>query len=208
MENAAPQPEPSAAAKARLAARLGETAWPVLLTLSRFEPSKGIDQVIRAMPAVLRRFPDACYVVAGEGADQQRLEQLAKECGVAQAVRFVGPVVGDQKAAVYDAATLFVMPSRRVGNSVEGFGLTYIEAAWYCVPSIAGNNGGAVDAVLDGVTGLVCDGADAPAAEQEILRLIEDDGLRARLGSAAQQRAREVLQWSNVLAQYRALMQR
>lgn len=199
-----PQPEPSAAAVTALAQRVG--AGPMILTLCRLEPRKGIDQVIHAMPVLLQHCPALRYVVAGSGEDLSRLQALAQECGVAPSVQFVGAVDGDSKAALYARADLFAMPVRREGNSVEGFGLTYIEAGWYGCPSLGGRSGGAVDAVTDGVTGLTCDGENAAEVEACLLQLLGDDSLRQRLGTAAQKRAHTEMQWPQAIAKYQALI--
>ena len=98
------------------------------------------------------------------------------------------------------------MPVRRVGASVEGFGIVYAEAAWRGVPSLAGAEGGAAEAVLDGKTGLVRRGDDAEAVLAALTTLLADDGLRARMGEAARRRAREELAWSHALPRYLAAL--
>lgn len=176
---------------------------PVLLTLARLEPRKGVDMVIRAMPEILRSHPRAVYVVAGGGDDRARLEQIALQAGVAQSVHFTGPVDGAAKAALFASADLFVMPTRREGDSVEGFGIVYIEAGWYGVPAIAGRDGGAPDAVRDEQTGLLCNATDENDVLRQIERVLRDGELKRRLGSAAKQRARGEAQWEDALNQYR-----
>ncbi|MCE9522588.1 MAG: glycosyltransferase family 4 protein [Alphaproteobacteria bacterium] len=195
------QSEPSASALAQVRTLTGSMG-PVILTVARLEPRKGVDMVIRALPAIVRRHPGAVYVVAGSGDDLARLQQLARETGVAERVRFVGPVDGDIKAAFFASADLFAMPARKIGNSVESFGIAYIEAGWYGVPALAGRGGGAGDAVNDGVTGLLCDESDARDVEQKLLQLLDDDALKRRLGAAARERARGPAQWSAALNQY------
>ena len=201
-----PQPVASVAMRARLDELLDQH-MPVMLTLSRLEPRKGIDQVIRALPALVARHPDLVYLVAGGGEDTDRLKQLALDLNVTAHVRFLGRVDDDMKAALFERATLFAMPVRREGSSVEGFGISYCEAAWYGVPSLAGSEGGAVDAVHDGVTGLVCDGANPHSVSQALALLLGDGALRERLGLAAQQRARGDLQWSRAIKAYIALLE-
>lgn len=201
----APQTAPSDAA-VRAARGVIASDGPVILTVARLEERKGFDMVIRAMPEILRRHPNAVYVAAGGGDDLARLKRLAESEGTASRVRFVGPVDGDVKAAYYASADLFAMPARRVGNSVESFGIVYIEAGWYGVPSIAGRDGGAGDAVQDGVTGLLCDSFDAGDVARQILKLLDDVVLRKRLGDGARKRAREELNWESVLPRYLATL--
>jgi phosphatidyl-myo-inositol dimannoside synthase len=175
---------------------------PVLTTLARLEPRKGVDCVLRALPALRERHRGLVYLVAGAGADLARLRALAARLGVADGVVFLGEIVDLQKkAALLTRSDIHAMPSRRVGSSVEGFGISYIEAAWYGVPSLAGDDGGGVDAVVDEETGLVCDGRDDGAVRAALGRLLDDDDLRARLGAAATERARSFT-WSATLPRY------
>lgn len=196
-----PQTEPSEAALSRARTFVHSRA-PVLLTIARLEERKGVDMVIRALPKVIEAHPNAVYVVAGPGDDRARLEQLARELGVGERVLFAGPVDGEAKAALYAIADAFVMPARRVGNSIESYGIVYVEAGWYGVPSIAGRDGGAVDAVANERTGLIADGASASDVEHQVLRLLGDKDLHRRLSEGAKHRARGVSQWSATIGLY------
>jgi phosphatidyl-myo-inositol dimannoside synthase len=109
------------------------------------------------------------------------------------------------KPAYYDAADIFVMPVRREGASVEGFGIVYMEAAYYGLPSLAGQEGGAVDAVLDEQTGLIVDGRNQQAIIAQLLRLLGDHDLRDRLGHAARHRAQTLFVWPEAIKAYLAL---
>lgn len=200
-----PQPEASIEAHTRLKPLI-QGKGPIVVTLSRLEPRKGIDQVIRALPVLLPDHPGLVYLVAGGGEDADRLKALATQCGVVEHVRFLGRVDDDMKAALFEKATVFAMPVRRERASVEGFGISYCEAAWYGAPSLAGCEGGAVDAVIDGVTGLVCDGAQGEEVTARLSSLLDDAALRLRLGEAARQRARGPLQWAEAIKTYLALV--
>jgi phosphatidylinositol alpha-1,6-mannosyltransferase len=201
----AQQPAPDPQAQAEVA-RLRGGEGPLLLTLARIEPRKGIDAVIRALPAMVARHPGLRYVVAGGGGDLPRLRTLARETGVEERIHFLGRVSDGLKAALYAGADLLVMPVRREGNSVEGFGLVYLEAAWYGLPALAGRDGGSAEAVADGETGLVCDGADPAQVSAALARLLDDPALRRRLGAAAACRVRADFQWDAVLPRYLALL--
>lgn len=196
-----PQPDPSLTSVARLG-KLAEGRGPIVLTLARLEPRKGVDMVIRAMRAISKAFPDALYIVAGEGRDRKRLEQLAEDNGVSGSVCFVGAVDSDFKAALFASSDVFAMPTRREGDSVEGYGMVYVEAGWYGVPSLAGRVGGATDAVLDDETGLTCDAASVADVSAKLMRLIDDSALRKRLGAAAARRAHGPKQWRESLPRY------
>jgi phosphatidyl-myo-inositol dimannoside synthase len=199
------QVEPDAAALAEIDALL-EGRGPVIATLGRLEPRKGIDATLGALRAIRREFPGVVYLVAGGGDDLDRLRALAASLGVAHATHFLGRIDEVRKAALLARADLFAMPVRREGRSVEGFGLAYIEAAWRGKPAVAGRVGGASDAVIDGVTGLLCEGEDEADVEAALLRLLRDVPLRVRLGAAAAARARGELTWSAALPRYRAAL--
>ena len=94
-----------------------------------------------------------------------------------------------------------MLPGRSLGDDVEGFGIAFIEAAWFGLPAVAGIAGGAAEAVIDNKTGLTCRGDDDEAVYTAIVRLLSDAAWRQRLGVAAQTRAQEFL-WSHVLARY------
>ena len=163
--------------------------------------------MIAALPQLRARHPDLVYLVAGAGADLARLRALAAERGVADAVVFLGPVTEPQrKAALLTLSDVYAMPSRKVGDSVEGFGIAYAEAAWYGRPSLAGADGGASEVVRDGVTGFVRDGRSAEAVSDALLRLLDDDPARVRMGAAAAAFVRAQLCWSRALPRYLAAL--
>jgi len=176
---------------------------PVVSTLARLEPRKGIDAVIRALPLLRARHPRRVYLVAGAGADRERLGRLAVQCGVADCVVFLGAITdAEAKAALLTRTDVYAMPSRRVGQSVEGFGIAYVEAGWYGAPSIAGNDAGAGDAVIDGRTGLLCAGSDDGAVLAALARLLDDEPLRKGYGAAAADFVRKQHRWGAALPRY------
>ena len=200
-----PQRDPLPADVAAVEALVG-TQGPLLLSLARLEPRKGFDAVIRALPALAAEFPGVLHLIAGSGPDAERLRALAAELGVADRVRLLGRVEEGMKAALFRRADLFAMPARREGASVEGFGLVYLEAGWHGTPSLAGQDGGAADAVAHGETGLVCDGADPAAVQAALLALLRDPARRAAMGEAAAARVREKFLWPAVVPRYAALL--
>jgi phosphatidylinositol alpha-1,6-mannosyltransferase len=202
-----PQPEPTPEALARIDAIIAGRG-PVVSTLARLEPRKGVDAVLRALPALRERHPGVVYIVAGGGEDRARLETLTAELGLTESVHFLGRVDDSLKAAMLTRTDVFAMPARREGTSVEGYGLVYIEAAWRGAPSLAGREGGAADAVIDGETGLLCDGADPTDVAATLSRMLGDEAFRKTLGANAARRAREELTWAVALPLYRAALDR
>lgn len=180
---------------------------PVIMTLARLEPRKGIDMVIKAIRRLKTRHPNLVYLVAGSGPDLERLVRLAEETGASDSVAFLGPVTDLQvKAALLTSSDVHAMPSRRVGTSVEGFGISYVEAGWYGVPSIAGDDGGARDAVADMETGILCNGDDEDDVYLALARLLDDEALRRAYGQAAADAARRRFNWRDALPRYLAAL--
>jgi phosphatidylinositol alpha-1,6-mannosyltransferase len=147
-------------------------------------PRKGVDTVIRAMPAILRKFPELHYLVAGEGPDIDRLTQLRGQVGVTNRVRFIGRLKQSEVAAFHHAIDAFVMPARQEGPSVEGFGLVFREANACGRPVVAGLSGGVPDAVRDGETGLLVPPNAADAVATAVIQLLSDPEKARALGAA------------------------
>jgi phosphatidylinositol alpha-1,6-mannosyltransferase len=165
---------------------------PTFVTISRLQDRyKGHDVLMRAMPRIRARVPDARWVIVGNGPLRVELEALARSTGVADAVEFVGAVSDDERDDWLRRTDLFVMPSRLPGAGAagEGFGIVYLEAGAFGKPVVAGNVGGALDSVLDGQTGLLVDPTDPAAVAGAITRLMLDRDLAARLGRAGAERA-------------------
>ena len=140
----------------------------VLLTVARLVPRKGQDVLIRALPAVIRCHPTVVYLCVGEGPYRKRLEETVETVGVEDRVIFVGRVSDSEKYSYYAASDLFIMLSRRVGNTVEGFGLSFLEAWHASKPVLGGRHGGVVEVIDDGVNGLIVD----PQDEREVARVL------------------------------------
>lgn len=196
---------------AQVRARLGLTDRPVVVCVSRLVPRKGQDTLIRALPRILAAAPDAVLLIVGGGPYRTDLEKLAAATGVADSVRFTGPVPWEQLPAHYGAGDVFAMPcrTRRGGLDVEGLGIVYLEASATGLPVVAGDSGGAPDAVLDGETGWVVRGGagDAPAETADrVTALLADPVLRARMGERGRAWVEERWRWDLLADRLRALL--
>jgi len=163
----------------------------LLVTHGRLEKRKSHETVARALLAVIEKFPNLLWAVVGDGPEKESVVRTIDELNVGEHVRFTGRLPDDALSALLARADLFVMPNRRIGPDVEGFGIVFLEAALFGVPAIAGRSGGAVDAVVDGETGLHCDGEDPVDVAEKLMMLLGDDGKRRAMGEAARQRALE-----------------
>src|SRR5207247_8047101 len=122
---------------------------------------------------------------AGAGRGRARLERRVVASGAP--VRFVGRVPDEQLPLVYGCGDVFAMACRTRwgGLEQEGFGIVFLEAAACGVPQVAGDSGGAAEAVVDGETGFVVPPADLDAVTAAVARVLDDPALRSRWGDAA-----------------------
>ena len=169
---------------AEVRAALGLSSRPVVVCVSRLVPRKGQDTLIRALPGVLAAEPDTVLLIVGDGPYRGDLEKLAASVGVSASVRFTGAVPWSELPAHYGAGDVYAMPcrTRRGGLDVEGLGIVYLEASATGLPVVAGDSGGAPDAVLEGETGYVVPGRDRDALTGRLVTLLQDPSLRARMG--------------------------
>ncbi|MDD2877370.1 MAG: glycosyltransferase family 4 protein [Acidiphilium sp.] len=168
--------------RADLVAHYGLEGAFVFVSVCRLLEKKGIDNAIRAFAGLWRDHPECRFLVVGAGPFAGTLQTIAIETGVADAVVFAGAVADADLADHYALGDVFVMPNRALpSGDTEGFGLVFLEANAAGVPVIAGRDGGSVDAVTDGVNGLVVDGHAVDAIEDAMRRLYDDPQLRADL---------------------------
>ncbi|MGW1048006.1 glycosyltransferase family 4 protein [Streptomyces sp. NPDC001118] len=189
-------------------ARLGLTDRPVVVCVSRLVPRKGQDTLIQALPRILAAEPDTVLLIVGGGPYEQDLRRLARETGVEASVRFTGAVPWSELPAHYGAGDVFAMPcrTRRGGLDVEGLGIVYLEASATGLPVVAGDSGGAPDAVLDGETGWVVRGGDPAETAGRIVPLLADPELRRRMGERGRQWVEERWRWDLLAEKLKALL--
>ena len=167
-----------------LRAKLGLTEKKTIVSVGRLVHRKGQDILIEAMPEICRRIPDAHLVMIGEGPYRSYLENRRKLLGLEEKVTFIGRIQYADLPTYICVGDLFVMPSRSrlAGLEVEGLGIVYLEASACGLPVIAGNSGGAPDAVLAGETGLVVDGTKVNDVASAVVELLSDPMRSQRMG--------------------------
>ncbi len=184
---------------------------PVLMTIGRLQRRKGQDQVIRALPQIIRHFPNVRYVIigpehGGTSGWQQHLSGLAAQLGVENHVLLIGEVEFEELSNYYTACDLFIMANRcEPGGDVEGFGIVFLEAGFFGKPVIGGNSGGVPDAIQHGKTGLLVDGTSVDDIAQGIITLLADPQRAQQMGEQGREFALS-LTHTRVFEQYAALM--
>jgi phosphatidyl-myo-inositol dimannoside synthase len=149
--------------------RYGLDGVKVLMTVARLwsgDIYKGVDVTIRALPRILKDFPDVKYLVVGRGDDQARLTQLAQEMGVGDRVVFAGFVPTEELINHYRLADAYIMPSQ------EGFGIVYLEAMACGIPTLSGDADGSADPLQDGKLGWRVPHRDPEAVSQACIEIL------------------------------------
>ncbi len=180
--------DPERHAKARARFGLPEDGR-VVVSVSRLVPRKGMDVLIEAAARLVPTRPDLVVAIGGTGRDRSRLDRLVARTGAP--VRMLGRVPEDDLTELYGCADVFAMPCRNRwgGLEQEGFGIVFLEAAGCGIPQVAGDSGGAAEAVVDGQTGVVVDRpSDVRAVTTALAGLLDDPDRRRVMGAAARTR--------------------
>jgi glycosyltransferase involved in cell wall biosynthesis len=163
-----------------------------LLTVSRLVSRKGHLTVLEALAHIRTNHPELVfsYTIVGSGPMQQTIADRIAELHLSPYVEILCAVKDEDLAGIYTAHDVFVMPVVRDAVDREGFGIVYLEAGTFGLPSIATRMPGVDEAIQDSETGILTDGSSAEVAFA-ILKLAADPMYREKLGQAAQTRARE-----------------
>ena len=148
---------------------------PKLITVSRLDGRKSHQNILMTIKNLLPRFPKLKYVSIGDGDERKNLEKLKRELKLDNNVKLIFSSTEQEKVALLEKSDVFVMPSVVYKKSVEGFGITYIEAASYGTPSIGGIYGGEGDAIKSGQTGYLCNGNDLNALYDTLSKILLND---------------------------------
>ena len=198
-------PQPDAMQKRK---ELGLQDKKIIISVGRLVHRKGQDNLIQAMPAVLKEIPSAHLMLVGEGPYRKHLEKLVMKSSLEQNVTFAGRIMYDRLPSYLSAADLFAMPSRSrfFGLEVEGLGIVYLEASACGIPVVAGNSGGAPDAVLEGVTGLCVDGTNIEQITGAIVEICRDAERASHMGAAGRNWIVDQWRWEIWSKEFNALL--
>ena len=179
-------------------------ASPRLITVSRLDRRKSHQTILMTIKNLLPKFPNLKYVSIGDGDEKKNLLKLRKELGLENNVELLFKSTEQEKVALLEQSNVFVMPSVIYKKSVEGFGITYIEAASYGKPSIGGIYGGEGDAIKGGQTGYLCNGNDLNAIYDTLLKTLANDHY-LELGANALEFSKD-FGWEKIVKKYISLI--
>ncbi len=184
-------------APSKLRDELGLTYKSVIVSVGRLVPRKGQDRLIEALPLIRKSISNVHLLLVGEGSYRKSLEKMVVDKDLSSAVTFVGRVHYAKLPEYFQCGDIFAMPSRSrlAGLEVEGLGIVYLEAGACGLPVIAGNSGGAPDAVVDGVTGIVVDGTNVNEIAAAIVRVLSDPAKAKAMGEKGNEWVRSGWSW-------------
>ena len=176
------------------------SASPKLITISRLDRRKSHQNILMTVKNLLPKFPNLKYISIGDGDEKKNLIKLRKELNLEKHVELLFKSTEQEKIALLEQSDVFVMPSVIYKKSVEGFGITYIEAASYGKPSIGGIYGGEGDAIKSGQTGYLCNGNDLNAIYETLVKTLNDNHF-LELGANALEFSKN-FSWEKIIKKY------
>ena len=175
-----------------------------LITVSRFDKRKNHEKVIMAIRNLKEIYPDIVYTCIGYGEEEENLKKLVIELKLENQIIFLRDVTNDLKNALVAKSNVFIMPSIIHKKSVEGFGIAFVEAAQYGIPSIGGKDGGASDAIIHEKTGLICDGNNLDEVYSSIDNLFKENK-HLEYGKSAKLNSEKFL-WDKIIENYNRML--
>jgi|TARA_B110000438_G_scaffold298936_1_gene348105 phosphatidylinositol alpha-1,6-mannosyltransferase len=175
-------------------------SFPKIITIARLDKRKSHQNILMCIKNLKPIFPKIRYVCIGDGDEKDNLEKLKIELNLKDEIVFLKNTSEELKVALLNHSNLFLMPSVIYKKSVEGFGISFIEAASYGKGSIGGNLGGEQDSIKHGTTGYICDGNDLTAIYESVLKFFKDDNYK-KLGLNALEFSKG-FKWKIIIKKY------
>lgn len=181
---------------------------PVIVCVSRLVRRKGQDMLIQSLPLIRQQVPGAALLLVGDGPERARLEKLTDQLDLRGDVIFAGTVPWADLPPYFAAGDVFCMPARtrKAGLEPEALGIVYLEASATGLPVVAGDSGGAPDAVQEGVTGYVVAGRSREQIADRVSGLLRDRDLAARMGRAGRTWVEQAWRWDDLAARLQELL--
>jgi len=177
---------------------------PRLITVSRLDKRKNHEKVIMALRNLKQVYPSIVYICIGDGDEEENIKKLVAELSLQGQVMFFKDISNKLKNSLIAKSNIFIMPSIIHKTSIEGFGISYIEAAQYGVPSLGGRDGGASDAIDHQKTGLICDGTELDEVYSSINSMLENNKY-LEYGKAAKENSSK-FEWNKIIEKYKKIL--
>jgi len=181
-------------------------SYPVLITLARLEERKGHKIVLDALSILISKYPNILYLIAGDGPSKENIKLHSKKLNLEKNIRFLGWITEPEKSVILKNSDLFVMTPHLDKESVEGFGMVFIDAAFHGLATLGTDTGGITDAIIDGKTGLIAKTSDLKDITSKIDELLSNDEKRVSLGKYGLVNAKENFTWEHKVNEYIYLM--
>jgi phosphatidyl-myo-inositol dimannoside synthase len=181
-----------------------KTKMPRLITVSRFDKRKNHEKVIMSLRNLKQEYPDIIYICIGHGDEEENIKKLVKELSLETQVMFFKGISSELKSALVAKSNIFIMPSIIHKKSIEGFGIAYVEAAQYGIPSLGGRDGGAADVIEHEKTGLICDGNNLDEIYSSIKLMLNNEKY-LEYGKKAKDKVSRFY-WSNIIEKYKKIL--
>jgi len=175
-----------------------------LITVSRFDKRKNHEKVIMAIRNLKEIYPDIVYTCIGYGDEEKNLKKLVIELKLEKQIIFLRDIPNDLKNALVAKSNVFIMPSIIHKKSVEGFGIAFVEAAQYGIPSIGGKDGGAADAIIHEKTGLICNGNNLDEIYSSVDAIFKENK-HLEYGKAAKLNSQN-FHWDKIIESYKRIL--
>ena len=182
------------------AKKIFEGSFPKIITIARLDKRKSHQNILMTVKNLIPKFPNIKYVCIGDGEEKDNLEKLQNELNLNQKVTLINRSDEKLKVALLNESNLFLMPSIIHKKSVEGFGISYIEAASYGVGSIGGIFGGEADAIKKDITGYLCNGNDLSSIYEAVIKFYNENKYK-KFGENALNFSKD-FKWNKIIKQY------
>jgi len=177
-----------------------DECFPKILTVARLDKRKNHDKILMTIKNLQSKFPKIKYISIGDGEEKGNLISLTNQLNLNKNVNLMDNVPEKIKFSIIASSNLFLTPSIVVKKSVEGFGISFMEAASYGVASIGGKDGGAADAIIHDKTGLICDGNNLDSIYSSVTKCLSNENY-LKYGKEALKYS-ESFHWNKILKKY------
>ena len=180
---------------------------PILLTIARLEKRKNHKKIIYAINELIKDFKNLLYLIAGDGPEMKKIRKLINKLNLKKNVKILGKVNERDKAFLFKISDLHVMPTiqDKRSISIEGFGISYIEAGMHGIPSISSGLGGTKESVIDCKTGIICNPNNVSSIKDSIRKVLINKTMYKKLSINSKNFSKKFL-WKNTIRNYLKLI--